>query len=103
MIDSFLYVCDTNNHVIRRIDFTENQVITIVGNGNQCINSQMTSGKNGLDMALASPWDIVQDPLDNSLFIAMAGTHQIWKFNLGTIYILRSKIFSTSDQFCPTS
>ena len=52
MNENCLYVCDTNNHVIRCIDLTKNQVTTVAGNGNQCINSQMTSGQNGLDMAL---------------------------------------------------
>ena len=52
MNENCLYVCDTNNHVIRCIDLTKNQVSTVAGNGNQCINSQMTSGQNGLDMAL---------------------------------------------------
>ena len=34
---------------------------------------------------LASPWDIVQDSGTKSLLlIAMAGTHQIWKFDLET-------------------
>jgi len=85
MNENCLYVCDTNNHVIRCIDLTKNQVTTVAGNGNQCINSQMTSGQNGLDMALASPWDIVQDSGTKSLLlIAMAGTHQIWKFDLET-------------------
>jgi hypothetical protein len=54
MNDNCLYVCDTNNHVIRCIDLTNNQVATVAGNGNQCINSQMTSGQNGLDMALGT-------------------------------------------------
>ena len=54
MNENCLYVCDTNNHVIRCIDLTKNQVTTVAGNGNQCINSQMTSGQNGLDMALGT-------------------------------------------------
>ena len=81
-IDEKVYVCDTNNHVIRCIDFSKDQVTTIAGNGNQCINSQMTSGQKALDVALASPWDIVQGQNSNELLIAMAGTHQIWKLEL---------------------
>ena len=54
MNENCLYVCDTNNHAIRCIDLTKNQVTTVAGNGNQCINSQMTSGQNGLDMALGT-------------------------------------------------
>ena len=49
----FLYVCDTNNHAIRCINLLTKEVTTIAGNGHQCRNSQMTSGQNGLDMALA--------------------------------------------------
>jgi len=83
--EEFLFVCDTNNHVIRCIDFTKKQVTTVAGNGNQCLNSQIpSSGQNALDIPLASPWDIVLDSDGNQLFIAMAGIHQIWKYDLET-------------------
>ena len=58
---------------------------TVAGNGNQCLNSQIPcSGQNALDIPLASPWDIVSDSDGNQLFIAMAGIHQIWKYDLET-------------------
>ncbi|MDB9379010.1 hypothetical protein PN460_14125, partial [Nodularia sphaerocarpa CS-585A2] len=37
-------------------------------------------GGAGLETALNSPWDIVQ--LGQTLFIAMAGSHQIWQMDL---------------------
>ena len=43
----------------------------------------MTSGQNGLDMALASPWDLVVH--ENELWIAMAGSHQIWSLDLSSM------------------
>ena len=82
--NDFLYVCDTNNHVIRCINLLTKEVTTIAGNGHQCRNSQMTSGQNGLDMALASPWDLVLQG-QNELWIAMAGTHQIWSLDLSSM------------------
>ena len=82
VIGNNLFVCDTNNHVIRQINLEEGTVSTIAGNGRQCLNSQMTSGQNALDLALASPWDII--PYEEGLLIAMAGTHQLWKYDLQT-------------------
>ena len=78
-----LYVADTNNHVLRSIDLDENIVATIAGNGKQCVNSQIISGKGGLEVSLASPWDLVKEE-ENTLLIAMAGSHQIWRMNLDT-------------------
>ena len=78
-----LYVCDTNNHVIRCINLLTQEVTTIAGNGNQCRNSQISSGQNSLDMALASPWDLVVH--ENELWIAMAGSHQIWSLDLSSM------------------
>jgi thiol-disulfide isomerase/thioredoxin len=65
-VDNILYVADTENHAIRKIDFKSQKVETIAG-----INENLNS-----------PWDLVK--LENKLFIAMAGTHQIWEFNLAT-------------------
>lgn len=78
-----LFVCDTNNHVIRHVDLKSMKVSTIAGNGKQCLNSQMVSGQKALEMALASPWDIVADG-NSALMIAMAGSHQIWKYDRQT-------------------
>ncbi|NJR19116.1 MAG: redoxin domain-containing protein [Calothrix sp. CSU_2_0] len=74
-----LYVADTNNHVIRQIDLIREQVKTIAGTGKQSRNIHPHYG-NALETALNSPWDLVK--VEKNLFIAIAGSHQVWKMDL---------------------
>lgn len=76
-----LYVADTENHALRRIDFKRQVVEAIAGTGEQSRNVRPHGG-SGLETALNSPWDLVR--VGNYLFIAMAGSHQIWEMNLET-------------------
>ena len=69
-----LFVADTENHVIRAIDLNEGYVNTIAGKGEKA-HSFIKKG-NPLEMPLRSPWAI--DSFGKYLFIAMAGSHQIW-------------------------
>jgi DNA-binding beta-propeller fold protein YncE len=75
-----LYVADTENHLIRKIDFSSRQVATISGTGKQ--GNYTIRGGQGTAVALNSPWDLTI--LDDFLYIAMAGSHQIWSMNLQT-------------------
>jgi thiol-disulfide isomerase/thioredoxin len=77
----WLYVADTENHLIRRVDLKREMVETIAGTGQQSRNIRPHRGY-GLDIALNSPWDLVR--VGDSLLIAMAGSHQIWELRLGT-------------------
>jgi DNA-binding beta-propeller fold protein YncE len=76
-----LYVADTENHLIREIDLKTKQVKTIAGLGYQSHEWGPVNGKV-LETALNSPWDLVYD--NDALYIAMAGSHQIWKLDLKT-------------------
>ncbi len=76
-----LYVADTENHVLRKIDLQQKTVETIAGTGEQSHVLTPHSGK-ALDTALNSPWDL--ELVGNKLYIAMAGSHQIWGMNLET-------------------
>ncbi len=67
MFDDMLYVADTNNHAIRKIDLKKQTVTTIAGNGQQ--------GN------IASPWDIEVLDDQRSIAVAMAGRHQLWALN----------------------
>jgi thiol-disulfide isomerase/thioredoxin len=79
-----LYVADTENHAIRAVDLKEAQVTTIAGIGTQA-RSMSGPGASGpaKTTPLCSPWDVIQLPGDRSLYLAMAGPHQIWKLDPG--------------------
>ncbi len=92
-----LYVADTENHLLRKVDLRAKTVTTISGSG-----AQSRDGWPGLDpeaspfnpltklperfvgkpktTGLNSPWDLWVH--GKSLYIAMAGFHQIWKMDL---------------------
>jgi DNA-binding beta-propeller fold protein YncE len=97
--DQSLYVADTDNHLLRKIDLAARQVTTIAGTGVQAIDywpriEQAERSSEGQiagpppggwmgpprSTAIGSPWDlwIHQD----DLYIAMAGPHQIWRMPL---------------------
>lgn len=77
--NQLLYVADTENHAIRTIDLKSQVVDAIAGTGEQSHNIRPHSG-SGLETPLNSPWDL--EKVGNSLFIAMAGSHQIWQMQL---------------------
>ncbi|MEH2188728.1 MAG: thioredoxin-like domain-containing protein [Nostoc sp.] len=79
--NQILYVADTENHSLRRVDLKRQIVETIAGIGEQSRNIHPHGGA-GLETALNSPWDLVK--VGNILFIAMAGPHQIWQMDLET-------------------
>lgn len=73
-----LYVADTGNHAIRRIDFSQRTVRTIAGTGHPARALMETGDARG--MALKSPWDVTV--IHHRLYITMAGAHQIWRLDL---------------------
>jgi hypothetical protein len=76
-----LYVADTENHLIRQIDLKTKAVTTDRGDGQRkCANA--ASAGPARTVALNSPWDL--QLVGRSLYIAMAGPHQIWKLDLDT-------------------
>ncbi|PAX51849.1 thioredoxin-like domain-containing protein [Brunnivagina elsteri] len=77
--NKILYIADTNNHAIRQIDLIKQQVKTISGTGKQSRNIRPHCG-NALETSLNSPWDLVK--VGENLWIAIAGSHQVWKMDL---------------------
>jgi DNA-binding beta-propeller fold protein YncE len=80
-----LYVADTGNHAIRRVDLATGVVTTVAGTGK--LARGYSSGGQRLETPLRSPWDLTV--IDNTLWIAMAGSHQIWMHRMGTDEIRR--------------
>ncbi|RYG99189.1 MAG: redoxin domain-containing protein, partial [Alphaproteobacteria bacterium] len=75
-----LYVADTNNHALRVINLTAKTVDTLAGTGQQA--PYMATGGTGKLALLSSPWDVVK--VGDDIIMAMAGNHQIWKYDLNT-------------------
>jgi len=73
-----LFVADTENHAVRMADLRERRVTTVAGTGRQ--GAWGGAGGVAATTSLSSPWDVqVRGGL---VFIAMAGTHQIWMIDL---------------------
>ena len=75
-----LYVADKENHALRRVDLVKGTVETISGTGQAAMNFMPPGPAEG--MPLRSPWDVTV--LNGTLYIAMAGTHQIWSLDLAS-------------------
>ena len=91
LVGDTLYVADTENHLIRAIDLTDKLVTTLSGTGKQARTRR--AGGPLLETALNSPWAIVH--VDGTLYIAMAGPHQIWSHKIGSDSI---KVFAGSGR-----
>lgn len=79
-----LFVADAGNHVVRRVDLATGRVSTIAGIGELGRGQRELKGP-GLATALRSPWDLAVS--GDWLFIAMAGSNQVWRLSLskGTV------------------
>ena len=73
-----LYVADTENHAIRRVDLAGGKVETVAGTGRQARG--FGKGGEASSTDLSSPWDLALH--DGTLYIAMAGNHQLWSLDL---------------------
>jgi len=98
LVGDVLYVADTENHMLRKVDLTKQQVITVAGTGEKGdawpVGDSVETGARPrvpaavrmryvgrpASTALASPWALW--PHEKNLYIAMAGPHQIWKMPL---------------------
>jgi sugar lactone lactonase YvrE len=72
-----LFVADSETHCVYEVNLTDGVAQTLAGNGRQ-----MRSQKDRQSGALSSPWDLVT--AGRSLFVAMAGIHQLWAIDRDT-------------------
>jgi thiol-disulfide isomerase/thioredoxin/sugar lactone lactonase YvrE len=75
--DGALYIADTRNHSIRRVDLDRKAVTTVAGTG-ELGHVAPVDRIPGKQIALRSPWDLVC--VGKVIYVAMAGSHQIWRF-----------------------
>jgi DNA-binding beta-propeller fold protein YncE/peroxiredoxin len=91
LLDGMLYVADTGNHLVRRVDVRHGMVDTVLGTGAKAREFNVPG--TGRTVPLNSPWALYgHGPY---LYIAMAGMHQLWRLHLGTGY---AEPFSGSSQ-----
>ncbi|NUL45921.1 redoxin domain-containing protein [Cellulosimicrobium funkei] len=94
-------VADTVNHRLRGVNLAGGTVTTLAGNGVQRLidperaraSADEGSGGEGaavslepfgsapLQTSLSSPWDVLWSTAEDTLIVAMAGTHQIFSFD----------------------
>ncbi len=72
-----LYVADAANHAVRMIDLDTGETATLAGTGRQLRSRVDRDGRS-----LSSPWDLAI--AGNTLFVAMAGAHQLWAIDLSS-------------------
>jgi thiol-disulfide isomerase/thioredoxin/sugar lactone lactonase YvrE len=75
-----LYVADTENHAVRRVDLVSGRVETVAGNGRK--GERLAPAPDARAVALRSPWDLAF--VGDVLWVAMAGSHQLWQLDLPT-------------------
>jgi DNA-binding beta-propeller fold protein YncE len=95
LVGQILYVADTENHLLRKVDLAGGKVATVAGTGEKGTGWPGWGAAGGAELVnagqkrfvgepkstpLASPWALW--PHGDDLFIAMAGPHQIWKMPL---------------------
>ena len=72
-----LYVADTENHAIRKVNLVSGTVETIAGTGKQGHNRDKRGPAISSD--LCSPYDLPY--YSGTVYIAMAGIHQLWSLD----------------------
>jgi thiol-disulfide isomerase/thioredoxin/sugar lactone lactonase YvrE len=74
-----LYVADTGNHAVRTVDLGTGRVETLAGTGRKA-EGAIQPAADARTVALRSPWDLTF--LGDTLWIAMAGSHQLWRLDV---------------------
>jgi DNA-binding beta-propeller fold protein YncE len=75
-----LLVADTGNHAIRSVDLHSGVTRTIAGTGARAL--ERATRTESADQPMNSPWDVLS--VDRSVFVAMAGSHEIWSYDVDT-------------------
>lgn len=76
-----LFVADTRNHAVRVVDLESWEVKTVAGTGAR-LRSIPSGSVAARETDLASPWGLVEHA--GTLYVSMAGSHQVWSMDLET-------------------
>jgi thiol-disulfide isomerase/thioredoxin len=74
-------VADTVNHALRGIRLGDGSVTTVAGTGGQWMPGDPEPSESDPVVPLSSPWDVVWSPVLRQVVVAMAGIHQLWRFD----------------------
>jgi len=75
---NFIFVADTGNHAIRRINTDNGEVFTLAGTSHR--GELLGEPVPGRSTALASPWDLLIT--QSAILFTNAGTHQLGQYDL---------------------
>ena len=74
-------VADTANHVLRGIRLDTGEVSTVAGTGAQWMQGDPLPVDGEPRTPLSSPWDVAWSSELHAVVVAMAGIHQLWRFD----------------------
>jgi thiol-disulfide isomerase/thioredoxin len=74
-------VADTVNHALRGIRLHDASVVTVAGTGRQWMPGDPEPAESDPLVPLSSPWDVTWSPGLHEVVVAMAGIHQLWRFD----------------------
>jgi thiol-disulfide isomerase/thioredoxin len=74
-------VADTANHVLRGVRLDTGEVTTVAGTGAQWMQGDPQPVEGDPRTPLSSPWDVAWSPVLRQVVVAMAGIHQLWRFD----------------------
>ncbi len=79
VVEDALFVADTGNHLLRRIELSSRQVQTVAGTGVKGTHPTPSDPTRPRETPLRSPWGLLS--IGSQVLIAMAGSHQVWIFD----------------------
>ncbi len=74
-------VADTVNHALRGLRLADGVVTTVAGTGAQWMQGDPAPLESDPATPMSSPWDLAWSPGLHEVVVAMAGIHQLWRFD----------------------